>query len=117
VQYVLIFSTVQFSFYVTNNLDRGHEKRTMNSCAFASQSYSARSRPELGPQSEPAKSLFQNTLRVSCSLTILCGEQFGVLKPKHFTLKTLRTWVKKKCCNAKPVNPLIQNTLPLKYLL
>jgi hypothetical protein len=105
VQYVLIFSTVQFHFYVTNNLDRGHEKRTMNSCAFASQSYFARSHPELGPQSEPAKSLFQNTLRVSRSLTILCGQQFGRLKPKHFALKTLRTSVTKKCLMRNALTP------------
>jgi hypothetical protein len=66
------FSTTQFSFYVTNNLDPRCEKRTMDSCAMHRKIISPET-PRRGLQPGPAKSLFRNTLRVSCSLTILCS--------------------------------------------
>jgi hypothetical protein len=81
-----LFSTTEFLFCVTSNLDRGYEKRTMDSCAFASQNYSAPApRPGLLPG--PAKSLFQNTLRVSYSLTIPCRQRFGGWAPKRIYLQ------------------------------
>jgi len=44
----VVFSTIKFPFHVTNNLDPGDQKRTMNSCAFASQ-ITQPERPRTGP--------------------------------------------------------------------
>jgi hypothetical protein len=71
VQYVLIFSTVQFHSYVTNNLDRGHEKRTGFVRIRIAKSF-PQSLPDLGynpgllspiPEYFACKQFFYNTLR------------------------------------------------------
>jgi hypothetical protein len=82
------FSTGQLPFHVTHNLDPRHEKRTMNSCAFASHRKITSSEAlRASLQSWCAKSLLKSTLRVSHSLTILCSRRLGVPESKSVCIQ------------------------------